>query len=44
MKWIKVISVFLSVLVLTLITLKSHTGRAAEVDEHIWKTVDLSNK
>jgi hypothetical protein len=44
MKCIKVISVVVSVLVLTLITLKSQTGRAAEVGEHIWKTVDLSNK
>ncbi|WP_256721784.1 hypothetical protein [Paenibacillus odorifer] len=44
MKWIKVTSILVLVLVLTLITLKSQTGRAAEVGEHIWKTVDLSNK
>lgn len=43
MKGIKAIGVLGLLVVITLIAFTASTGKAAEVEEHIWKTVDLIN-
>ncbi|WP_042204517.1 hypothetical protein [Paenibacillus camerounensis] len=43
MKGIKAISVLGLLVVILLITFTASTGKAAEAEEHIWKTVNLTN-